>query len=51
MKGKGAALPDPNPPLTLPVVVQLINGDNGICFETTFNSMIKNETGFFKAKN
>ena len=51
VKGKGAALPDPNPPMTLPVVVQLINGDNGICFETTFNSTIKNEAGLFKAKN
>jgi hypothetical protein len=51
VKGKGAALPDPNPDLTLPVQVQVINGDNSShCWDATYNSAIKNETGLFKAK-
>jgi hypothetical protein len=50
VKGKGADLPDPNPDFTLPVTVQVISGDTGICFEATFNNAIKNELGFFKGK-
>jgi hypothetical protein len=51
LKGKGMLLPDPNPDLTLPVVVQLVNGDTGVCWETTFGSALKNVVGLFKAKN
>lgn len=51
VKGKGAALPDPSPDLMLPVVVQLVNGDTGVCWESTFTSAIKNQVGLFKAKN
>ena len=36
MKGKGANLNDIVPPLTLPVVVQLVNSDNGLCFQGDF---------------
>jgi hypothetical protein len=50
VKGKGAALPDPHPPLTFPVKIQLVNGDNGICWESTFTSATKNVMGMFKAK-
>jgi len=50
VKGKGAALPDPHPPLTFPVKVQLVNGDTGICWESTFTSASKNVMGMFKAK-
>lgn len=50
LKGKGAMLPLPTPPLTLPVVVQLINSDTGVCWEGTFNSFLRNQSGLFKAK-
>lgn len=53
VKGKGSNLPDDLvPALTPPVTAQLINDDNGICFESTFDSgdVIKNEPGQFKAK-
>jgi len=51
IRGKGAALPDPVPPLTLPVVVQLVNGDSGICWEGTFDNpnIKRNEIGIFKS--
>jgi hypothetical protein len=50
VKGKGATVPAPPPPLTLPVVVQLVNSDNGICWEGTYTSALKNQAGLFKAK-
>src|SRR5262249_38752556 len=49
VKGKGMNLPDPSTPLTLPITVHLVN-DNNVCFETVFNSFIKNDTSQFKAK-
>lgn len=50
VKGKGMNLPDPNPALTLPVKVQVVSGDSGICFEAEFTSASKNEAGSFKGK-
>lgn len=50
LKGKGATLPLPAPPLTLPVLVQLVNSDTGICWEGTFGSALRNQSGLFKAK-
>ena len=51
-RGKGPALPDPVPPLTLPVVVQLVNGDSGLCWEGTYDdpNIKKNVAGQFKGK-
>jgi hypothetical protein len=51
VRGKGSALPDPTPPLTLPVVVQLVNGDSGICWEGTFDNpnIKRNQIGIFKS--
>ncbi len=51
VKGKGVNLPDPGPPVTLPVVVQLVNSETGICWESTFSTLAdvkKNVTGQFK---
>ncbi len=52
VKGKGLALPDPVPPLTLPVVVQFVNSDSGTCWEATFDNpnIKRNETGIFKGR-
>jgi hypothetical protein len=50
LKGKGASVPAPPPPLALPVVVQLVNSDNGICWEATYSTFLKNQAGLFKAK-
>lgn len=54
VKGKGSGLPDPvlgNVPL--PVVAELVNTSNNICFGSTFDSLdvIKNDTKQFKAKD
>jgi hypothetical protein len=51
VKGKGMALPDPVPALTLPVVVQLVNSDSGQCWEGTFDApnIRRNEPGIFKS--
>jgi len=54
VKGKGANLTDIVPPLTLPVVVQLVNSDNGLCFQGDFlnaGDVKKNAAGLFKGKN
>jgi hypothetical protein len=50
VRGKGLALPDPVPPLTLPVVVQLVNSDSGVCWEGTYDDpdIKRNQTGIFK---
>lgn len=50
--GKGGPLPTITPPLALPILVQLINSDNGVCFEGEYASgdIKKNEAGKFKAK-
>lgn len=51
VKGRGLNLPDPVPALTLPVEVQVINSDTGICWGAEFTTFKKNQTGLFKAKN
>jgi hypothetical protein len=58
MKGKGVGLPDPpvadNPTLAfdLPVLVQMVNTDSGLCFEAEYDSadVKKNVPAKFKAK-
>jgi len=52
VKGKGLELPDPVPPLTLPVLVQLVNSDSGLCWEGTYDdpNIKKNVAGQFKGK-
>ena len=50
MKGKGINLPDIAPALTLPVTVQMVNSESGLCWQSVFNAAIKNQTGQFKAK-
>jgi len=51
VKGKGVDLPDPTPALTLPVLVQWVNSDSGLCWEGTFDTpnIKRNETGIFKS--
>jgi hypothetical protein len=52
VKGKGNNLPDTAPPpMTLPVTVQLVNSDTGVCFTSNFTSAKKNVAGQFKGKN
>jgi len=58
MKGKGIGLPDlpvadnPTLALDLPVLVQMVNTDNGLCFEAEYDSadVKKNVPEKFKAK-
>lgn len=52
VKGKGDNLPTITPPLSLPVTVQLVNSDTGVCFEGMYDTLDlkKNQTGLFKAK-
>jgi hypothetical protein len=52
VKGQGGNLPDPDFPLELPVTVQLLNLESGVCWETTFNAgdVKKNDAGKFQAK-
>ncbi len=49
VRGKGAALDLAEPPFTFPVTAQIVARDTGICFESVFNTAIKNETGKFIA--
>ena len=37
VKGRGTGLPDPALPLAAPVLVQLVNGDNGQCWGSAFD--------------
>lgn len=51
VKGKGANLSIPTPPLALPITVQLRNSDSGICWEGVFATLAdvkKNVPGQFK---
>jgi hypothetical protein len=52
VKGKGTALPDLTPPLTLPLVVQLQRQTSGDCWEATYAEagVIRNQEGQFKGK-
>ena len=55
VKGKGTGLPDPtlSPSVELPVVAELVNSSNNICFGSTFDGLdvIKNDGVQFKAKD
>lgn len=51
VKGKGSNLPDPAlANIALPVTVQVINPDTGVCIEAVFNTALKNTDTLFKAK-
>lgn len=51
LKGKGHNLPDPPiPSIALPVTVQVINPDSGVCAESVFNSGLVHTPTLFKAK-
>jgi hypothetical protein len=53
VKGKGINLPDPMfSNLPLPVTVHLLNSENNVCFEATYETadVKKNDAGQFKAK-
>ena len=52
MRGKGAGLPVLPLPLTAPVTVQLVNGDNALCWGASFgdSQFLKNDTGQLDAK-
>jgi len=52
VKARGAELMDPidSAALTLPVKVQLVNNDNGLCFEANYTAAKNNSTSKFKAK-
>jgi hypothetical protein len=49
-RGEGAKLAAAQGPFTLPVTAQLVNADNGICWQSVFASPIKNTAGVFKAR-
>jgi hypothetical protein len=50
VKAKGSALNLPALPLSTPVTAQLVNLDNGLCWESTFPSFTASDGGKFKAK-
>lgn len=55
VKGKGTALPDPAlpiPPADLPLIVQLVNDDTPVCWESTFgpSDVLVDSLEQFKAK-
>ena len=52
VKGKGDGLPDPSLPLALPVTVQLVNTDDGTCWQSLFDTpgVAANEGTLFKAR-
>ncbi len=49
-KAKGAGLAVPALPLTTPVTAQLVNLDNGKCWESTFTASTVSDGGKFKAQ-
>jgi hypothetical protein len=55
LKAKGTRLPVPAlplPPTELPLLVQLVNSDSGICWESSFESadVVRNNSSLLKAK-
>ncbi len=55
LTGKGGALPDPTVPLVpdqLPLVVQLMNSDTPVCWQSTFapDDVVTNQSGRFRAR-
>jgi cysteine-rich repeat protein len=49
--GKGAKLHLPPLPLALPARAQLVNDETGVCWEATFNTVVRNDAEQFKAKS
>jgi hypothetical protein len=47
LKGKGASLAMPSPPLQMPLLAALRSG-NGSCWATSINNVQRNQTGLFK---
>ena len=49
--GKGLNVPSPTLPVTAPLVVQLVNGETGLCWDAVFSvgDIKKNEAGEIKA--
>lgn len=50
VKGKGSGLDMPALPLTTPVTAQLVNLDNGMCWESEFTTFKISDDGKFKAQ-
>lgn len=53
VKGRGATLPDTLiPPLPLPVIVQMVNNTNNVCYSAFYDTdgLIKNDAKQFKGK-
>ena len=52
LKGRGVGLPDPltGNSLPLPITVQMVNADSGLCWQSVFTHATKNEFKQFKAK-
>jgi acid phosphatase type 7 len=50
VKGKGSGLTMPALPLTTPVTAQLVNLDNGACWESEFTTFKASDDGKFKAQ-
>ena len=50
VKGKGANLGNPAPPLMSPVTVQLMRGDGAACWEAVFTRPTVNDQGRFNAR-
>lgn len=53
VKGRGPELTDVPLPVAAPVTVQLINGDNGLCWGTSYSAaqIVKNDNDQLKAKS
>ena len=52
VKGRGIDLPDLSPPVATPLVVQLVNARNGLCWGSTYQGadLLKNDSGLLKGK-
>ena len=45
MKARGAAVPDLDPPVAVPLAVQIVNDTNSVCHGASFSGVVKNELG------
>jgi hypothetical protein len=50
VRGKGVALPDPILPATLPVTVQLVNSETGVCWSAGFTTALRNDMSQLRAR-
>ncbi len=50
VKAKGTAVPDVDPPVDVPLTMQLVNDTNATCFEGRWESLAKNEVNFLKGR-